>query len=50
MPFIQVRPYESRTFEQKRAFVEAVTRETARTFNCPTDAVDIVLDDVKKSD
>ena len=31
MPFIHVRLYEGRTIEQKRAFVEAVTRETART-------------------
>ena len=50
MPFIHVRLYEGRSMEQKRAFVEAVTRETARTLNCPTDAVDIVFDDVKKSD
>ena len=50
MPFIHVRLYEGRSIEQKRAFVEAVTRETARTLNCPTDSVDIVFDDVKKSD
>jgi len=50
MPFIHVRLFEGRTIEQKRAFVEAVTRETARTLNCPPEAVDIVFDDVKKSD
>jgi len=50
MPFIHVRLFEGRTIEQKRAFVEAVTRETARTLNCPPTAVDIVFDDVKKSD
>jgi 4-oxalocrotonate tautomerase len=50
VPFIHVRLYEGRTIEQKRAFVDAVTRETARTLNCPPDAVDIVLDHVKESD
>jgi 4-oxalocrotonate tautomerase len=50
MPFIHVRLFEGRSQEQKRAFVEAVTRETARTLNCPPEAVDIVFDDVKRSD
>lgn len=50
MPFIHVRLFEGRSTEQKRAFVEAVTRETARTLNCSPEAVDIVFDDVKKSD
>lgn len=50
MPFIHVRLFEGRTQEQKKAFVEAVTRETARTLNCAPEAVDIVFDDVKKSD
>ena len=50
MPFIHVRLYEGRSAEQKRAFVEAITRETARTLSCPAEAVDIVFDDVRKSD
>ena len=50
MPFIHIRLYEGRTLEQKRAFVESVTRETARTLNCPPESVDIVFEDVKKSD
>jgi 4-oxalocrotonate tautomerase len=50
MPFIHIRLYEGRTQEQKRAFVEAVTRETSRTLSCPPEAVDIVFEDIKKSD
>ena len=50
MPFIHIRLYEGRTMEQKKAFVEAVTRETARTLSCPPEAVDIVFEDIKKSD
>ena len=50
MPFIHIRLYEGRSAEQKKAFVEAVTRETSRTLNCPPEAVDIVFEDIKKSD
>ncbi|MBI1396162.1 MAG: 4-oxalocrotonate tautomerase [Betaproteobacteria bacterium] len=50
MPFINVRLFEGRTPEQKRAFVEAVTREAARTLDCSPEAVDIVFEDVRKSD
>ena len=50
MPFIHIRLYEGRTAEQKRAFVEAVTRETSRTLNCPPESVDIVFEDIKRSD
>ena len=50
MPFIHIRLYEGRTQEQKRPFVEALTRETSRTVNCPPEAVDIVFEDIKKSD
>lgn len=50
MPFIHVRLFEGRTQEQKRAFVEAITRETVRTLQCAPEAVDVVLEDVKKSD
>jgi len=50
MPFIHVRLFEGRSIEQKRAFAEAVTRETCKALNCAPEAVDIVFDDVKKSD
>jgi 4-oxalocrotonate tautomerase len=50
MPLIQVSLYEGRTVEQKREFVKVVTAETARILKCPPEAVDIVFQDVKKSD
>lgn len=50
MPFIHVRLFEGRTTEQKREFSEAVTREAARILKCPPEAVDVVFDDVKKTD
>lgn len=50
MPFIHVRMFEGRTQEQKREFVEAVTKETVRTLGCAPEAVDIVIEDVRKAD
>lgn len=50
MPFIHVRMFEGRTQAQKRDFVEAITRETVRTLQCAPEAVDVVIEDVKKSD
>lgn len=50
MPLIHVSLFEGRTQEQKRAFVEAVTADAARTLNCSPDSVDIIFEDVKKSD
>ena len=49
MPFIHVRLFEGRTQEQKQAFVDAITRETVRTLGCSAEAVDIVLEDVRKA-
>lgn len=49
MPFIHVQLFEGRTIEQKRAFVEVVTKETIRTLNCSPEDVEIVFDEVKKS-
>jgi 4-oxalocrotonate tautomerase len=50
MPFIHVRLFEGRTAEQKKAFAEAVTRETARTLDCSPESVDIIFEDVRRSD
>lgn len=49
MPFIHVQLFEGRTIEQKRAFVEAVTKETVRTLACSVDDVEVVFDEIKKS-
>ena len=50
MPFIHVRLFEGRSIEQKREFSESVTREAVKILKCTPDSVDIVFDDVKKSD
>ncbi|MEI7968922.1 MAG: 4-oxalocrotonate tautomerase [Betaproteobacteria bacterium] len=50
MPFIHVRLFEGRSSDQKRAFAEAVTREAARTLGCAPEAVDVVFEDIRKSD
>jgi 4-oxalocrotonate tautomerase len=50
MPLIHVSLYEGRSIEQKREFVKAVTAEAARTLKCPPKSVDIIFEDIKKSD
>jgi 4-oxalocrotonate tautomerase len=50
MPLIQVSLYEGRTVEQKREFVKVVTAEAARILKCPPESVDVIFQDVKKSD
>jgi 4-oxalocrotonate tautomerase len=40
--------FEGRTIEQKRAFVEAVTRVTCDTLDCGPESVDIVITDVRR--
>jgi 4-oxalocrotonate tautomerase len=50
MPLIQVSLYEGRSIEQKREFVTVVTAEAARILKCPPTSVDIIFEDVKKSD
>ncbi len=48
MPTIHVQLFSGRTIEQKRQFVEAVTRVTCETLNCSPGSVDIILTDVTK--
>jgi 4-oxalocrotonate tautomerase len=40
--------FAGRTTEQKRQFVEAVTRVTCETLNCSAESVDIIMTDVTK--
>jgi 4-oxalocrotonate tautomerase len=49
MPFIHVQLFEGRTIEQKRAFVEAVTKDAVSTLNCAVGDVEVVFDEIKKS-
>lgn len=48
MPTINVQLFAGRTTEQKRQFVEAVTRVTCETLHCSAESVDIILTDVTK--
>ena len=50
MPIIRVSLYEGRSAEQKRDFAVAVTQDAVRTLKCSVDSVDIIFEDVKKSD
>ena len=50
MPLIHVSLFEGRTVEQKREFVVAVTADAARTLKCTPESVDVIFEDVKKSD
>jgi len=49
MPMIHVELFEGRTIEQKREFVEVLTRETCRILKCEPSAVDIIFQDTKKA-
>ena len=50
MPTINVQMFEGRTLEQKRAFVKAVTVASAQTLGCSLDAVDIIIQEIKRED
>jgi len=50
MPLFVVHMFEGRTPEQKRAFVEAITRTTCDTLKCAPEAVDIIIQDVRRND
>jgi 4-oxalocrotonate tautomerase len=49
MPMIHVELFEGRSIEQKREFVDVITRETCRILKCEPAAVDIIFLDTKKS-
>ncbi len=48
MPTFHVDLFEGRTLEQKRRFVEAVTRATCESLGCEPSSVEIVIHDVKR--
>ncbi|QPC94823.1 4-oxalocrotonate tautomerase [Mesorhizobium sp. INR15] len=50
MPTISVRLLKGRSIDQKREFVEVVTREAARILKCGPDVIDIIFEDVEKHD
>jgi 4-oxalocrotonate tautomerase len=48
MPTFNIQLFEGRTLEEKRKFVEALTRTTCEVLGCAPGAVDIILMDVKR--
>jgi 4-oxalocrotonate tautomerase len=48
MPNIRVEMFTGRTAEQKREYVDVVTRETCRILNCKPEDVNIILDEVAR--
>ena len=48
MPTFNVQMFEGRTVDQKRAFVEAVTRVTCETLSCNPESVDIIITDIRR--
>jgi 4-oxalocrotonate tautomerase len=48
MPAIHVEMFEGRSLEQKRAFVEAVTRATCETLGASPDSVDIIITEIRR--
>ena len=49
MPIIRLEMFEGRTTEQKREFVEVVTRETCRILTCQPQDVNILIDELPRS-
>lgn len=43
MPMLRLEMLTGRTLEQKRAFVQEVTRIAVETLNCPPESVDVVI-------
>nr|WP_311530896.1 4-oxalocrotonate tautomerase [uncultured Ralstonia sp.] len=48
MPTFHIEMFEGRTVEQKKKFVEEVTRVTCETLGCAPGSVDIIIADIKR--
>jgi 4-oxalocrotonate tautomerase len=48
MPTFHIELFEGRSPEQKRRFVEAITKTTCETLNVEPNSVDIILTEVKR--
>ncbi|WP_233888013.1 4-oxalocrotonate tautomerase [Paraburkholderia flagellata] len=48
MPTFHVYLFEGRSIEEKRAFVDAVTRTTCESLGVEPNSVNIVIDEVKR--
>ena len=50
MPIVKIDLWEGRTREQKDKLIEAVTKVVYETIGCPSEAVQVLLQDYKKED
>ncbi|MBU0808760.1 MAG: 4-oxalocrotonate tautomerase [Gammaproteobacteria bacterium] len=50
MPTIVVKIFEGRSNETKREYAKALTETSTRVLGCDAGAVDVIFEDVKKSD
>lgn len=50
MPTIRVELFAGRTLEQKRALAAALTEATVKTLGASPDSVDVIFQDVQRSD
>ena len=50
MPTIVVKIFEGRSNETKREYAKALTEASTRVLGCDAGAVDVIFEDVKKSD
>lgn len=48
MPMIRVEMFTGRSAEQKREYVDVVTRETCRILNCKPDDVNIIIEEIPR--
>lgn len=48
MPILRLDMHPGRTLDQKRSFVQEVTRVTAEILACPPESVDIVITEVAR--
>ncbi|MGF7131979.1 4-oxalocrotonate tautomerase [Paraburkholderia sp. EB58] len=49
MPTFHVELFEGRTLEQKREFVEAITKATCESLGVEPNSVEIILTDIKQA-
>lgn len=50
MPLIQVQLFEGRSTEMKREYAIAITEAAVKIFGCSAESVDVIYQEVKKSD
>ena len=50
MPLIQIQLFEGRSDEVKREYAKAITEAAVKIMECSAESVDVIYQDVKKSD